>query len=562
VRLLQAVAGVLTGAIGRPRAQDAHALTALCAGAQRLSGTLDQQRLAQDIVTDCVESFGVRVAWLGCARPDGTVQALAHHPPEAEYPRRITARWDDSPEGRGAAGRAIRAGIPAIIPDLAHDPDPPPWRPQAMAAGLRSAGAFPLISRDRAFGALGLYSDEPGFFTPERVEFFQTYAHLVAAALENARLYDAAERRLQQLQALRDIDLAISGSLDLRLTLAVFLENVTAQLRVDAADVLLLNPHMQTLDYGAGRGFRTAALQHTHLRLGEGHAGRAALRRRTVAVRDLRSDPGDFPRTPLLVSEGFLACIAVPLVAKGHVKGILEIFHRAPLTTGREWQDFLEALAGQAAIAIDNAELFDGLQRSHTDLALAYDTTLEGWSRALDLRDKETEGHTRRVAEMAIRLARTMGLPEDELVHLRRGALLHDIGKMAIPDSILLKPGPLTDEEWEVMRRHPTYAYEMLSPIAYLRPAIDVPYCHHEKWDGTGYPRGLHGEQIPLAARVFAIADVWDALRSDRPYRPAWPEERIRAYIREEAGRHFDPRIAEMFVRLVPPVSRAAARAH
>jgi putative nucleotidyltransferase with HDIG domain len=213
--------------------------------------------------------------------------------------------------------------------------------------------------------------------------------------------------------------------------------------------------------------------------------------------------------------------------------------------------EFLEALAGQAAIAIDNATLFEELQRSNLDLALAYDTTLEGWSRALELRDQETEGHTQRVTEMTLQLAHAMGLSEAELVHIRRGALLHDIGKMGVPDNILLKPGSLTDEEWIIMRKHPAYAHDMLAPIAYLRPALDIPYCHHEKWDGSGYSRGLKGEQIPLAARLFAVVDVWDALRSDRPYRAKWPEAKVRDYLREQTGKHFDPTVVEVFLRIL-----------
>jgi putative nucleotidyltransferase with HDIG domain len=181
---------------------------------------------------------------------------------------------------------------------------------------------------------------------------------------------------------------------------------------------------------------------------------------------------------------------------------------------------------------------------------LAYESTLEGWSRALDLRDKETEGHTLRVTEMALSLARAIGVPEEDLVHIRRGSLLHDIGKMGIPDSILLKPSSLSPEEWAIMQKHPMYAYEMLFPISYLRPAIDIPYCHHEKWDGTGYPRGLKGEQIPLAARIFAVVDVWDALRSDRVYQPHWPEEKVYEYLQAQAGKHFDPQIVRSFMAL------------
>jgi putative nucleotidyltransferase with HDIG domain len=231
------------------------------------------------------------------------------------------------------------------------------------------------------------------------------------------------------------------------------------------------------------------------------------------------------------------------------VVGVLEVFHRSFFKPDREWLDFFEALTGQAALAIDNASLFSDLQKSNLDLLQAYDTTLEGWSRALDLRDEETEGHSQRVTEMTLRIARVwQNMGNNELRYIRWGALLHDIGKMGIPDRILLKPGPLTDEEWEIMKRHPVHAYDLLYPITFLRPALDIPYCHHEKWDGTGYPRGLKGEQIPLAARIFAVVDVWDALRSDRPYRPAWPEEATRTFIAEQAGKHFDPRIVEVFM--------------
>ena len=210
----------------------------------------------------------------------------------------------------------------------------------------------------------------------------------------------------------------------------------------------------------------------------------------------------------------------------------------------------LEALAAQTAIAIDNASLFDDLQRSNAELILAYDTTLEGWVHALDLRDNETEGHSVRVVEMADRLASAIGVPETDIVHVRRGALLHDVGKMAIPDRILLKTGALTPEEWDIMCRHPQYAYDWLSPITFLRPALAIPLSHHEKWDGTGYPHGLQGEQIPLHARIFAVVDVWDALRSERLYKPAWEEQRALDYIRAEAGAHFDPRVVEAFLHL------------
>jgi len=193
----------------------------------------------------------------------------------------------------------------------------------------------------------------------------------------------------------------------------------------------------------------------------------------------------------------------------------------------------------------------EALQEAHTDLQEAYDKTIEGWVLALDLRDRETEGHTQRVTSMTVKLARALGFNEDEIIHIRRGALLHDMGKMGIPDEILQKPGPLTDDEWEIMRRHPQYAYQMLSNIKYLKEAIIIPYYHHERWDGSGYPHKLKGEDIPLHARLFAVVDVWDALSSDRPYRKRMPHHEVVEYLQKEAGRLFDPEIVTKFLPLI-----------
>jgi HD-GYP domain-containing protein (c-di-GMP phosphodiesterase class II) len=198
----------------------------------------------------------------------------------------------------------------------------------------------------------------------------------------------------------------------------------------------------------------------------------------------------------------------------------------------------------------NDSSLVQELRHNNVELTLAYDATVEGFARALDLREGESTGHTRRVTDMTIALAKGMGIGEEDLIHIKRGALLHDIGKMGIPESILQKPGSLTAEEWVSMHMHPQFAYDLLSPIIYLYPALDIPYCHHEKWDGTGYPRNLNGELIPWAARIFAVVDVWDALTSHRPYREAWTEEKAREYIKSQSGLHFDPAIVKVFLNL------------
>jgi PAS domain S-box-containing protein len=359
--------------------------------------------------------------------------------------------------------------------------------------------------------------------------------------------------QLERLAALRTIDAAITASGDLRVTLMVLLDELTNQLRVDATDVLLLHPQSQTLRCIADRGFRFLRPKKVSLFINHGNAGRVALERRMILLPEWNIREEDPARTETLAAEGFASYIAVPLIARGQVKGVLEIFNRRRLDPDPGWISCLETMAEQAAIAIDNALLFEDLQRTNIELTLAYDATIEGWSRALDLRDHATEGHAQRVTEATLRLARALGMQEADLVHARRGSLLHDIGKMAIPDGILLKPGPLDELEWEAMRRHPVSAFEWLAPISFLRPSMDIPYCHHERWDGNGYPRRLKGEEIPLAARIFAVVDNWDALRSNRPYRKAWPDAQVKMHLESLAGTYFDASILRTFLEIYYP---------
>jgi len=432
-----------------------------------------------------------------------------------------------------------------VDPNFSAEDWPERWRKRKE----EGSSIFETLFRTKG-GVLIPVEIHAEYLAYEDKEFIVSFVRDIS---QRKRFEERLKLQIDRLAALRAIDMAITSSLDLRVTFRIFLEQVIDNLGVDAADVLVLNSHSYNkLTFVAGRGFKTDALRYTNLSLGVGYAGKIAQEGKTILIPDLGKEAPDLlKKSPALHRENFITYCGTPLIAKGQIKGVLEIFNRTPLEPDQEWLDFLEALAMQAAIAIDNARLFDDLQKSNLDLIHAYDNTLEGWSRALDMRDKETEGHSERVTEMTWRLARQMGVRNSELPHVRRGALLHDIGKMGIPDSILLKPGQLNDEEWEIMRKHPEYAYELLYPISHLRPALDIPYHHHEKWAGTGYPRGLKGEYIPLAARIFAVVDVWDALRSARPYRPAWPKEKAREYIKEQAGKQFDPKVVEVFLELL-----------
>ncbi len=448
----------------------------------------------------------------------------------------------------GIVGHVFSTGKPYISAELKNDPLLFDGNRESILPGYGGSG-IPIHSTAGILGVL-IVQLETSRKVDDHINLLETLAEIAGNSIHRANLFDQSQEQVHRLTALRDIDSAIASSTDLRVTLNILTDHALRHLNVDAVDIMLYHPQLQNLTYYCSAGFRTPSPSRPSLRIGEGLAGQVVMKGRSDHIPDL-GKTGELSRDPLLGREGFVSYIGVPLIVKGQIKGVFEIFNRTTLTPNNEWMQFMQTLAGQAAIAIDNSQLFDNLQRSNQELTQAYDTTLEGWARALELRDRETEGHTRRVTIRTTQLARYMGISEDELVNIYRGVLLHDIGKMGVPDHILRKTGTLTDDEWIEMRKHPQYAFDLLSPIPYLRHALDIPHCHHEHWDGSGYPRGLKGEQIPLSARIFSVVDIWDALLSDRPYRKAWPVEKVHSYLREISGTILDPRVVESFFKMI-----------
>ncbi len=525
--------------------------------ASRLNTQLELKAVLQVVCEETARALDTTVAMVGLfdsAHQNFTELEYSGLPPEAKQhikavPLELMQR------------RADENGF-VVVPDL-QDIQNAPNAAVASEFVMRSFASTFFPFGEGQIGQLAIFSlGQVKTFEEEDLALLRALADYCAQAVDKAHLFGATQRQLKHVQALRRNDTAIASSTDLHVVLRGIIEEATALLDIDAVDVMLLNFHTLQLTFADGMGFRSNAWRSASLRLGEGNAGRAAMERMPVCLPDLIMASVAPTRQNAAQFENFQAYFAVPLISKGKVRGVLEAMHRSPLEPDHEWLDLLEALGNQAALALDNASLFESLERSNTELLLTFDRTIEGWSRALDLRDKETEGHTLRVTDVTLQLAAAMGMSEEDLVHIRRGSLLHDIGKMGVPDHILLKEGPLTDDEWRIMREHPKLAYDLLAPIAFMQPALDIPYCHHEKWDGSGYPRGLVKEQIPLAGRIFSVVDVWDALRSKRPYRDAWPEEKVRDYILTGSGSHFDPEVVIHFNHLLEANPQIGALQH
>ncbi|MBI9044624.1 MAG: PAS domain S-box protein [Anaerolineaceae bacterium] len=354
-----------------------------------------------------------------------------------------------------------------------------------------------------------------------------------------------------ELRTLHEIDQIIVSGIEQNSTIRSILRSALDGIGMDAALLYEYQPDSFSMKYIAGVGLKQDGLKNTSVNLRKGIMGRIANEQLILTSENINNEIVQNNRKDVFVKEGFKKYFGVPLMTKGELKGVLEVMQRSPIENEKYKINLLESISNQIAIAIDNFQLYSGLSKVNLDLQIAYETTLEGWGKTLELRDQEIEGHSERVTELTIQLAREIGLSHEEIVQVRRGALLHDIGKMGIPDSILHKPGPLNEEEWKVMRQHPKMAYDYLKDIPFLSQAMDIPYCHHEKWDGSGYPNGLVGEQIPLTARLFAIVDVYDALSSNRPYREAWPHNKIIEYIQEQSGDHFDPSVVEVFLNRI-----------
>ena len=412
---------------------------------------------------------------------------------------------------------------------------------------VRGWMGVPLIARGRVIGYITLDSYLPKAFTENNAIVTQTFSQQAATAIENVRLFEAERKRRFEADNLRLAATAITSSLDLQEVLEIILIALKQVVPFDLGSIMLLEDKNVRIVAAQGFNNNNAMLNQTFPSQNELLLNIKQTQRPLIlenALSDTRYERwagADFIR-------GWLG---IPLAVHGEIIGYITLGSLKLAAFDRNAADLAQTFALHAAAAIDNTQLFKDLQISNQELIQAYDTTLAGWGKALELRDKETHGHTQRVTNLTLDLARQIGLSKADLTHLQRGVMLHDIGKMGVPDEILHKAGSLTEEELVEMRKHTQYAFDLLYPITFLRSSLDIPYSHHEWWDGSGYPQGLKGDEIPLHARIFAIVDVWDALLSNRPYRQAWEKDRVIQYLRDQAGSHFDPNIVEVFLKMM-----------
>jgi GAF domain-containing protein len=462
-----------------------------------------------------------------------------------------------SPDTRLSLGESV-AGQVALTKQSIIVNDYSNWEYRSLQFDwlkLKAVIGVPLLFSGELIGVLVVFErEETGrAFTDSDVHLLSLFASQAAGAVRNVHIYDEIRQRINELEAVNTISRSVRQAQSLNEMLSILLEETLRVLGTEAGMIWLFEPHKSKLVSIVARGWCQFFENEQDLP-GEGIAAKVFSNGEPYVSHEFLRDQETQGTTDQRIPAGWGgACLPIQTV-NGTV-GVIIVSVRLPREIRAEEFQLLTTLSEIAGNAAHRMQLHEDTRRQADELALAYDTTLEGWARALELRDKETEGHSRRVVELTESLARAFGFPDEEIVHLRRGVLLHDIGKMGVPDHILLKQGPLTEEEWKIMKQHPQFAYDMISRIDFLHPVVEIPYCHHERWDGTGYPHGLKGEEIPIEARIFAVVDVWDALCSDRPYRQSWSKDEAKNYIQSQAGFAFDPKIVDVFLKIVGTIA-------
>jgi len=448
--------------------------------------------------------------------------------------------------GLGMTGYVIESGIPIRCLDLPSDPHYVETDPN-IKYGIYA----PISIEGSVEGAIGIESKD-NIFQDSDLHLLQSISEIVAMAVRSVRLIEVLRERLHWLEILHRINEQIGIETEPDKLYKTLVDSAIEATQAESSALLIYNPETGLLEKTAAKSWLDKVFE-IPLKPDESISGGIFQSGKTRLSPEIREDPLLIPRNLPLIPSG-CANIGVPVVYEDKVLGVFHLSIKAPLSFSKELVEFAEMFGSYSGIIIGRIEYVRALKEAEKQIKTAYDETLEGWARAIGYRDNETFQHTLRVTKIALAIGEALRLDEKTLENLRRGAILHDVGKIGIPDNILRKPKAFTKEEKSIMRTHPSFAYELLRPIAFLKEALVVPYCHHERWDGKGYPQGLKGEDIPLLARIFSIADVYDAMTSDRPYRRAWTHEVALEHIRSQSGKHFDPQIVDVFFGILDKI--------
>lgn len=414
---------------------------------------------------------------------------------------------------------------------------------------LLSGGLFPLTKNGQIIGLVGLLSGKTDFFKSDTIQWIHTLLDILLDGVSQQGQTERQERQVEQ-----SITRIIHSSLDIRDALHDVMDALTVVLKADAITTLRYLPTLRRFELLETIGLEKFSLAKLHLRFDIG-LGNRSFENWPLWIDDLQSAPSDLQPITGFGEEGFHSYLTLPLIGHNDLIGALEVAWKQRQYTMPGNMEFLERVAEQIAFSMERSNILRDLRQSNSELMARYNAMIEGLSRALELRDLETEGHTRRVSLLTMELVKHMQIPTEQWDSIRQGALLHDIGKIGVPDAILLKPGSLTAQERKVMQQHVQYGYNILAPITNSRHTLDITLYHHERWDGKGYPYGLAVEQIPLVARLFSVVDVFDALTSDRPYRTAWDGPKALEYISAQSGTQFDPQAVKVFLKVAGGLS-------
>ncbi len=458
--------------------------------------------------------------------------AAAYNMNEMETSIRIPGEY-------GLVGTVLEKGAPLVVEDTDQEPR---FRQLLETRRIRSAIYAPMKWREETYGVITVGSLHRNAFGPYDLNLLNALAIQASVAVHNARLYVDLEDRIGELHAIFEIDKAITSAVDLDTVLQQIVQMSIGLFDAKISSLMLLDEDSQELVMAAAHGMSEEYIHKGNIKVGESIAGRVITEGRPIHVPDITNDP----RHVFSVNarnEGLTSLLSVPLSLKDKVIGVLNIYTNEQHNFTPHEINLFTSLASQAAIAIENARLFESLEEIYLDVITAL-------ASAIDARDSYTHGHSHRVTEYAVLIAEEMGLTPEEIDIIRNASILHDVGKIGIKEEILKKPGKLTEDETLEMQYHPFIGTRILQSVKLLEPVLPLVYHHQEKYDGSGYPEGLSGEDIPLGARIIGVCDAFEAMTSDRPYRKALPVEKAMAELRNEAGRQFDPDVVDLFFRL------------